>query len=197
MSVPAFVENETSLDVDYQNELLAVHGRLFYGSHYYAHPAYDHTALHAGDSPIIGEEEIPADLGLTPFSELEGFRLVQRAPGLLDWPMLDSAGDNVGTVIDLLVDAPARRARYVVVLLDEPERQAVIPVGYVQVDRDREETFLPSLTTQDIRLLPPYEPPLTREEENRINAAIEGRLSGDRYFERADFRPASDVPATP
>ncbi|NIP82606.1 MAG: hypothetical protein GWM90_26660, partial [Gemmatimonadetes bacterium] len=47
---------------------------------------------------------------------------------------------------------------------------------------------LSALTREDARLLPAYEPPLTREQENRVHAAIEGRLSGDRYFNRADFR---------
>jgi hypothetical protein len=44
------------------------------------------------------------------------------------------------------------------------------------------------LTRDDIRVLPPYEDGLTREDENRIQAAIEGRLAGERYFQRVDFR---------
>jgi hypothetical protein len=89
------------------------------------------------------------------------------------------------------VETSARRVRYVVLDLESPPRPAVIPIGYVHADGDEDRVRVPALTAEDVALLPPYEPPLTREEENRLHAAIEGRLSGDRYFERADFRPTS------
>jgi hypothetical protein len=85
-----------------------------------------------------------------------------------------------------------------VVQLESPDRSAVIPVGYVEADAEAGLARTPAFSAEDIRLLPPYDPPLTREEENRIHAAIEGRLAGPRYFERADFRlPRARAPSGP
>jgi hypothetical protein len=89
------------------------------------------------------------------------------------------------------VETSARRVRYVVMDLESPARAAILPVGYVHADGEEDQVRIPALTAEDVALLPPYEPPLTREEENRLHAAIEGRLSGERYFERADFSRSS------
>ncbi len=193
LSVPHFDPAETAVDASYQDDVLAAHGRLFYGSRYYAHPAYDHSALHVGDTPIIGTLA-PAEgegTGLRLLSEMTGFRLSPDAPELVGWTVIDCESEQVGTIRDLLVEMSARRPRYVVLDLDFPARAALLPIGYVQAVGDSDQVRIPALTAEDVALLPPYEPPLTREEENRLHAAIEGRLSGDRYFDRADFRSSS------
>lgn len=191
LSVPHFAEGETPLDAGYHNEVLAAYGQLFYGSYYYAHPAYDHSALHAGESPIIGTVAPAEGEGLRSLSELDEFQLSEDAPGLIGWTAVDADGENVGTIRDLLVEMTARRVRYVIIDLQSLERPAILPIGYVHADGDEDRVQIPALTVEDVALLPPYEPPLSRAEENRLNAAIEGRLSGERYFQRADFRPPS------
>jgi hypothetical protein len=186
LSVPEYREDETEMDAGYHERVMAAHGRLFYGSRYYAHPAYDHAALRP-DQPAL-DEAPEGEHGLRPLSELDSFRLSRRAAPLLDATLTDGAGETVGAIRDLLIELPARRARYAVVRMKGPDRLAVVPMGYVEADGDGSAS-LSALTGEDVRLLPAYEPPLTREQENRIHAAIEGRLSGDRYFTRADFRP--------
>lgn len=84
----------------------------------------------------------------------------------------------------------ARKVRYAVIDLEDPARRTLLPIGYIRIDREKERGSTPALAGEDVRLLPAFEPPLTREAENRLQAAIEGRLSGDRYFDRADFRPS-------
>jgi hypothetical protein len=186
LSVPEYREDETEMDARYHERVLAAHGRLFYGSRYYAHPAYDHAALRQ-DEPAP-EEAPERGHGLRPLSELDSFRLSRRAAPLLDATLIDGAGETVGAIRDLLIELPARQPRYAVVRMEGPDRLAVVPIGYVEADGDGSAS-LSALTGEDVRLLPAYEPPLTREQENRLHAAIEGRLSGDRYFTRADFRP--------
>ena len=188
LSVPEF-EEDTALDAGYHERVMSVHGRLFYGSRYYAHPAYDHRALRIGDSPVIEVEEEAGETGLRPASELDG-RVARRLRSLIGLPVTDRDGERVGRIGDFIIETPVRRERYAVLDLEDPERSAVVPVGYVEVDPDSERATTPALSGEDIRLLPAYEPPLSREEENRIHAAIEGRLAGERYFERADFRPS-------
>jgi hypothetical protein len=196
LAVPDYEPETTAVDAPYQEQLLQAHGRLFYGAHYYAHPSFDHSALYAGPSPIIGPrpdedgsvlDEKPAEPVL-PLSRLRGFSMVSTDRDLRGRPVDDARGEEIGEVADLLVDPSAREARYAVIDLNDPARQAALPVGYLASSEDGERLTVRSLTHQDIRVLPPYEAPLTRAEENRIHAAIEGRLTGERYFQRPDFR---------
>ena len=195
MAVPAFVPQNTELDAAYQDRVMHAHGQLFYGSRYYAHPAYDHRGLYAGEHPVAvtdGEAAAPAaaeEPRLRSLAELTGFRVAGEENDIRGWTLVDRRGDEAGEVRELLVDVPAKQVRYVVVWLAEPERGAALPVGYLEMDGDAGQVVTPALTREDIRLLPPYEPPLTRATENRIHAALEGRLTGDRYYNRPDFRP--------
>lgn len=189
MSVPAYEPDETALDRDYQDRLLHAHGRLFYGSRYYAHPAYDHRGVYTHDQPVHGGDGgAEPEARIRPLSELPDFQVARGEADIRGWPLQDRRERAVGEVAELLVDPGAMKVRYVVIALDEPARSAVLPVGYLEIDREEGETFTPALTHEDIRLLPAYEPPLTRAEENRIQATLEGRLTGDRYFHRPDFR---------
>lgn len=190
LAVPEFTPNETPVSATYQEKVMGVYGELFYGSRYYAHPAYDHTALRVGDTPIIGPIPRAAGEPLRLLSALREFRLAHTAPELVGWTVVDAEGDTVGSITDLLVEVSARRVRYAVLDLASFERSTVLPIGYLHADGDADRARTPALTAEDIQLLPPFEPPLTRSEENRLHAAIEGRLSGERYFERADFRPS-------
>lgn len=189
LAVPEFAPDATPLSPDYQEEVMGVYGELFYGSRYYAHPAYDHSALRVGDTPIIGTITPTAGKRLRLLSELSDFQLSPTGPELIGWSVVDAEGDTVASISDLLVEVGARRVRYAVLDLASFERSTVLPIGYLHADGDADRVRTPALTAEDIHLLPPYEPPLTRSEENRLHAAIEGRLSGERYFERADFRP--------
>lgn len=196
LSVPEFVEDETPLDAEYHAKVLGVHGRLFYGSRYYAHPAYDHGTLQLGEVQVVTAEE-PAEGAerLRALSDLGALKLTWRGPDIRSWGVVDEENESVGSISDFLVEHTADRVRYVVLDLDYPKRQTALPVGYVSVDEKAQRVRVPALTVEDIQLLPAYEPPLTREEENRLHAAIEGRLTGERYFERPDFRrPAASSP---
>lgn len=194
MAVPAFVPKDTEVDRAYQDEVMHAHGQLFYGSRYYAHPAYDHRGIYAGEHPVAADEaaaaEPPAEEPrLRPLAELTGFRVAGEENDIRGWCLVDRRGNEAGEVRELLVDVPAKQVRYVVVWLNEPEREAALPVGYLEIDGSAGQVVTPALTREDILLLPAYEPPLTRAVENRIHAALEGRLTGERYYHRPDFRP--------
>lgn len=194
LAVPEFENGEQPVSPGYQDEVMGLYGQLFYGSRYYAHPAYDHTRLHVGESPVVGVAAPAEGDGLRSLVELGEARLPEGAPALIGWTAVDVVGEQVGTIRDLLVETKARRVRYVVLDLDSPKRSTVLPIGYVELGDEAEQACITGLTATDLALLPPYEPPLTRAEENRLHAAIEGRLSGDRYFERVDFQASPDVP---
>jgi hypothetical protein len=195
LAVPEYEPEKTEVDVGYQEQLLAAHGRVFYGAHYYAHPSFDHTALYAGESPIIeGPDMAGGDAGsrdahlVEPLSRLEGVRVSWTDRDIRGWPVDDVHGDLAGEVVDVLVEPPRYRVRYGVIELSRPGRRTALPIGYLTSSGDEERLVVRGLTTEDMRLLPPYQDPLTRADEIRIRAALEGRLTGERYFQRPDFR---------
>lgn len=200
LTVPEYDHEQTHVDGGYQDEVMAVHGRLFYGSRYYAHPAFDHGSLSAGEHPIVGPSEQPdrsdREPSLQLLSDLSKYRVARSEEDIRGWPIDDEDGERIGEVEDLLVERAARKARYALVQLEEPARRTVIPVGYLEIAGGGGCLVTPALTHEDIRLLPPYEPPLDRAQENRVHATLESRLSGERYYRRADFRP-DERPTTP
>jgi hypothetical protein len=186
VSVPEFEPRSTEVTGGYQRRLMEAHGRLFYGSRYYAHPAYNHGGITGyGPEPPGAGGEAPA---LRPLSELDGVRVPRDERRLSGRAVSDADGEHIGRVSDLIVEVDSRRVRYAVIDLSDPDRRAVLPIGYLRPVPDQDRARTPVLTAEDILLLPAYEPPLTRPDENRLQASIEGRLTGDRYFDRADFR---------
>jgi hypothetical protein len=194
LTVPEYEPDRTRVDSGYQDQLLQAHGRLFYGAYYYAHPSFDHSALYAGDSPIVEPEDAlaepaaPRAQGVQPLSTLAGARVSRADRDIRGRSVEDAQGDEVGEVVDLLVESSGHGVRYALIQLSQPPRMTALPIGYLSVAEDDEHLVVRALTTEDIQLLPPYEGPLTRADENRIRAALEGRLTGDRYFQRPDFR---------
>src|SRR5262245_38673166 len=78
--VPSYQGERASLDL--ARSMATLYGRLFRGARYYAHPAYDHRGLYAGDHPIVKEEELPpAALDLLRLGDAKEFRV---APGESD-----------------------------------------------------------------------------------------------------------------
>lgn len=196
LAIPDYDAHATAVDAGYQDQVLAAHGRLFHGSRYYAHPAFDHGALYAGETPIVGPTAEPTpEPALRALHELVEYRIARDEQDIRGWPVDDEDGERIGEVDDLLVELAARKARYAIVRLEDPPRQAAVPVGYLEISRDGGRVRTPSLALEDLRLLPPYEPPMDRPQENRIHATLEARLSGERYYRRPDFHPDPNAPS--
>lgn len=196
LAVPAYNPDTPEVDPAFQERVMSVFGQMFYGERYYAHPSFDHSAVYAGDSPIVppdgqGAVGADADTGAAqPLLLLShwGGRPAQPHGDLVGRPVDDAAGEAAGEVADLLVEVAAKRVRYAVIDLVSPARQTVVPIGYLRTAEDGDKLVTRGLTLDDLRILPAYDGPLTREQENRIHATLEGRLTGERYFQRPDFR---------
>jgi hypothetical protein len=203
LEVPEYVPGDSDLDFGYHERVLEAHGRVFYGSHYYAHPSFDHDAMYSADGPIqpAGTEAELAAQSAHPLQRLSAAgraRLTGWERGLRSRSVRDGAGEAVGEIADLLVDGATGDVRYVLIDLHGPGRLTALPIGYVEPvsadatgsERDgpaEDPVVVRGLTVEDVLLLPAYEEPLTREAETRIRIAIEGRLSGARTFQRVDF----------
>lgn len=134
--IPPYEPDAQEPDGPYQQAVLAAHGRLFYGERYYAHPAYDHSGLYAGEHPIIrGPTPPTAMLPLAPLAELPGYRVMDDEPDIRGWPLFTGDGTRAGSIDDLIVDTDAEKVRYAVVSYAEngATRRVLLPVGFLQV----------------------------------------------------------------
>lgn len=189
--IPEYVEHGPPPDDAYHQAVLDAHGRLFHDERYYAHPAYDHSGLYAGEHPIVCDvPPPPAREPLRRLSRLPGYRVAEDEPDIRGWPLHAGSGERVGTVSDLIVDPEASKVRYVVVTLAPDSRTTLIPVGFVRIDEEARSLQAPALTAEDLAALPDVEGDPSRADELRIRAALEARLVGPRRFDGPDFSPA-------
>lgn len=184
--IPPFPADVAHVDDPFERALLEAYGRTFHGERYYAHPSYDHSGLFVGEHLVVGaadEREEP----LSRLSYMSGWRVAPGEPDVRDWPLLLDDGADV-RVIDLIVDAAAEKVRYVVLELGD-ERAAVLPVGFLHVERAQERVRAPGLVRDDLQALPAYDGGgVTRVDEERVHAALRRCLSGARRYLLPDFR---------
>lgn len=166
--------------------VLAAHGRLFAGEKYYAHPAFDHAGLYAGERPIVRAGS-PAAGPVAPLAALGDYELAEGEADVREWPVITRDGLSAGTVEDLVVDPAALRARYLLVRR-RSGTAVLVPVGYAELDRAGGAVRAPALDADDLEALPAVTGGVRRADEDAVRAVLEARLNGPRLHERADFR---------
>lgn len=188
--IPAYEPHVPWSDDGFQNELLTAFGRLFRGERYYAHPAYDHTGLYAGKHPILREALAPpAPSGLRRLSLLTQYRIAEGEPNVNGWDVIGTSGSRIGIVSDLIIDSDAEQVRYILVKRETDDVEVALPVGYANV---QQQQLAVPFTIEDLEQLPVApEVELTRSEEAELRIALDRALTGNRRFERPDFRAAA------
>ncbi|HET9986754.1 MAG TPA: PRC-barrel domain-containing protein [Longimicrobiales bacterium] len=192
-TIPTF-EPDAPLDDIFEGQVLAAHCRLFAGARYYAHPAYDHGGLYAGEHPIVAPAIAVPQAALTPLSQLPGFRVAEGEPDVRGWRVVDCRGDEVGVIDDLVVDPAARKVRYALARI-EGGAPLLLPVGLLALDAEAARVRVAGLSGEDLGTLPPApSDAITRAAEDELRVALDARLQGARRFDRPDFRcpPVSD-----
>ena len=193
--VPPYEQEGAWPNHDTTREVLAAHGRSFRGDKYYAHPAYDHRGLYAGEHPIIKDEVIPEGnavlvgnvTGLQSLSQLPDYRVAHGEHDVRGWTVVDAGGNAAGVADDLLVDLDNMKVRYAVVRRVDG-REALVPIGYLEVRSGQHQLVAPGLMLQDLDKLRVFDGlPLSREEEEALRTDIERLLDARNPFSRVDF----------
>ena len=102
----------------------------------------------------------------TYLEELSGsdFEVADHQPDINGWEIVDSEGNELGEVEDLIFDSNARKVRYIVASLDLDEEietedlLVLIPIGIVDLDEDEEEVLIPEVSVAFLSTLPQYTP---------------------------------------
>lgn len=106
----------------------------------------------------------------TYLEELSGsdFEVADHQPDITGWEIVDSLGNEIGEVEDLIFDRKARKVRYIVANLDLGEEIEIanetddslvlIPIGIVDLDENDDEVILPAVSVDFLSTLPQYTP---------------------------------------
>lgn len=189
-TIPPYEPDRGTLSDPEEEALLAAHGRFFSGERYYAHPAFDHSGLYAGEHPIVGDGVSPTGAHLEPLSALSGYDVAEGEPDIRDWRVIAADDEPVGTVEELIVDPQAHKVRYAEIRLDGG-RVILLPVGLLHVEPGAGEVVAKRLAPADLDALPPRPAgAIDRADEDALRQALDARLDGERRVYRPDFRQA-------
>jgi sporulation protein YlmC with PRC-barrel domain len=102
------------------------------------------------------------------------FEIVDGEPDIRGWDVKNTAGNKIGEVEELIVDARQKKVRYMVIDLDDNElnldhKKVLIPIGMAELHREDDDVIIPSVGEQHLRALPEYD-------EDRIDDEIERRV---------------------
>ncbi len=89
------------------------------------------------------------------------FEIAGNQPDILGWEVVDSEGNEIGEVQDLIFDRQEGKVRYIVADIDTDQENhtgyILIPIGIVTLDDDEDEVIVPQKHTEALFSLPPYE----------------------------------------
>lgn len=134
--------------------------------------------------------------------ELKGsdFQIVEGMPDIQGWKIVDSIGEKVGKVGDMLFDKNARKVRYIITKL-EGDQEVLIPIGKAQLDIHESKVIIQGSTLAQLAGLPTYtKDNLTAEDEHAIqnlfsHYAGEGAVAdtrGDTTYDKNTFYDNED-----
>lgn len=101
------------------------------------------------------------------------FKPADGRPDVRGWDVKTSNGHKIGTVVDLLVDVPAQRVRYLEVELSKAalgtsdDRCHLFPIGIARLNDDSDEVYLP-VSVEDIRALPVYDRNIVHRRDEQL-----------------------------
>jgi sporulation protein YlmC with PRC-barrel domain len=111
-----------------------------------------------------------------------GYEIVKGEPDIRGWDVRYRNGEKIGSVEELILDAKAKKVRYMIVDLDENElrlehRKVLIPIGLAELDKDHDDVLMPNVSVDQICYLPDYNRNnLTPEVERRISSTFGRKL---------------------
>lgn len=89
------------------------------------------------------------------------FEIADHQPDIMGWEVVDSDGNEIGEVQDLIFDPQEGKVRYIVADIETDQENhtgyVLIPIGIVTLDDDEDEVIIPGQHTAALYTLPAYE----------------------------------------
>lgn len=101
------------------------------------------------------------------------FEIVDGEPDIRGWDVRDRTGKKLGEVEDLIIDAQKKKARYIVLDMDDNEfdlddRKVLIPIGMAELHEKDDDVIIP-VAVQQLQALPDYD-------SDRLDDTIERQI---------------------
>ena len=183
--IPEFDHDAGAVTADFEQRLTTSYDRASSGRRYQRTEYGGSSPLAvAGDPTVLGTEEIR----LRRLSELDDYEVADRDTDPRGWQIVDSAGERLGEVDDLVVDPQAMKARYLEVDLrhdvigDEEADHMLVPVGYARLDEDSRRVLVDALRESDVRTLPRYAHDFDDSYEDRVDRHFARGFEGDNRY---------------
>src|SRR5690606_24336628 len=146
----------------------------------YAHPAYDHSGLFAGERDgIAGTGALHGDL--VPLVDLEGARIHPADADPRGWPVLGGDDERLGRVADVMIDVEASAVRYLIVERHADRQLVLLPVGFARLDTVERRVVATGMRADDLDELPVWlGTTLDRADEEAIRGVLLHRLNPER-----------------
>lgn len=113
------------------------------------------------------------------------FEIVDGQPDIRGWDVKTAEGETIGEVEELILDAQARKVRYMVVDLDgdeldlDDDRTVLIPIGMAQLHEKDDDVLLTGIGKDQLRRLPEYDDDNLSPDVERNLGSILGRTGVD------------------
>ncbi|MDQ6635934.1 MAG: PRC-barrel domain-containing protein [Gemmatimonadota bacterium] len=118
--------------------------------------------------------ETPEPARLAHLHDVRGqFKPADGQPDVRGWEVKTANGHKLGTVVDLLVDVQAQRARYLEVEISKEalgtsdNRCHLFPIGMARLNDDTDDVYLP-VSVAEIRALPVYDRNIVHRHDERL-----------------------------
>ena len=116
------------------------------------------------------------------------FEIVDGQPDIRGWDVKTADGKTIGEVDELILDAQARKVRYMIVDLDndaidlEDDRKVLIPIGLAELHENDDDVLVPTVGLNQLKQLPEYD-------RDHLDPAYERSISS--VFGRTDLADAT------
>ncbi len=90
------------------------------------------------------------------------FEIADHQSDITGWEVVDTDGNDIGEVEDLIFDSNELKVRYLIVRLSaeisSSSKAVLMPIGVVDLDEDDDEVIVPGVSEAFLKSLPEYEP---------------------------------------
>jgi stress response protein YsnF len=129
----------------------------------------------------------------------DDYKVASDDPDVRGWDVLDSTGNKIGEVDELIVDTDAMKVRYLEVDVDndlfdvEDDHHILIPIGSATLDHSSKNVMVPTLDKNSVASYPAYRgETISRDYENGLLAAFspgynKESITNERFYEGEHF----------
>ena len=113
------------------------------------------------------------------------YQIVTGEPDIRGWDVRYKSGEKIGSVEELILDAKAKKVRYMVVDLDENElrlehRKVLVPIGFAELDKGTDDVLIPNVSMDQLCSLPDYSRnSLTPDIERKISSVFGRKVKAE------------------